>query len=468
MRRTLTFIMLFFLNGCVAEEIPMPEKEKLLSLHESYHDYIQVTREHVSTYKSAGMKRLGIPECRVYREEVPLFLDLVRYGDPTRVGEIYREKGGRRFDQETRNLIHRWKEEALLRHVKTGRGSLDGIRIALDPGHTAGSYEEAIRERKYIWLNTGEGRLQIFEAELNLLTARVLKKMLEREGARVFLARTGPGSVIGESFEDWVRHSMNRDLSRMVREGDIDRNTARYIRGRAGEEARYRFFLREIDRPKRAEMINAFSPHVTISMHYNATPAPASHYIDKVARIRSIVNGEKDVDKKVEMIRDMVMETVSTRDDYHIVFIPGAFMKGELSKPRDRLAFLRLVLSDDMERSMELAKEVSRLFEERLNVPPVPASYEQFGHSLSAGVPGVFARNLRMTRLVSGPVILGEPLLQNNAREARSLARRDIYYHGIRINRRILDVARCYFRAVRNYVRKYPPVREGERETGRR
>jgi N-acetylmuramoyl-L-alanine amidase len=457
MRRFLVIILLFSFNGCVAEETPLPEKEQLLSLHESFYDHLHVTEEHVSIYASARMKELGLPECRIYRDEISLFLDLVRYGDPARVLGIYRKKGKRRFDRETRDLIHRWKEETLLRSVKSGRGPLDGIRIALDPGHIAGNYEEAIGERKYVWLNTPEERLQIFEAELNLLTARLLKRMLEKDGARVFMTRYGPGPVSGESFEHWVRYSMYRDLRRMVREGDIDRHTSWYIRARAGEEARYRFFLKEIDRPRRAELINDFSPHLTISMHYNATPAPASHYRKKIVRIRSIINKEVEPGQKVEKIEDVVMETFSTNDDYHIVFIPGAFMRGELSEPRSRLALLRLVLSDDMERSRKLAGEVSRLFERRLDVPPVPESYEQFGHSISAGIPGVFARNLRMTRLVSGPVILGEPLLQNNAREARMLAKRDISYHGMRINRRILEVARCYHRAIRNYVRKYPP-----------
>src|SRR4030042_883927 len=82
---------------------------------------------------------------------------------------------------------------------------LAGLRVAIDPGHSAGSMEEAVREGKYIRLFAPDGsQLSFYEAQLNLATARCLKEMLEMDGACVMLTRENNRQVYPVSFNRWV------------------------------------------------------------------------------------------------------------------------------------------------------------------------------------------------------------------------------------------------------------------------
>ncbi|HEY8966562.1 MAG TPA: hypothetical protein VIM58_08970, partial [Candidatus Methylacidiphilales bacterium] len=67
---------------------------------------------------------------------------------------------------------------------------LDGLRIAIDPGHIGGRWGQ-IEDRSIFY--EGVGRLQ--EGDLNLITAAILTRELTALGATVFPTRTTPEPV---------------------------------------------------------------------------------------------------------------------------------------------------------------------------------------------------------------------------------------------------------------------------------
>ncbi|MBN2078386.1 MAG: hypothetical protein JW838_05435, partial [Spirochaetes bacterium] len=138
-------------------------------------------------------------------------------------------------------------------------------------------------------------------------------------------------------------------------------------------------------------------------------------------------------------------------DNFCTAFVPGCFLRGELASVESRIEFLRLVVSTDLERSIRFSKHVVEHFKKELDVPPSP---ETFPGSRLVGFRsgGVYARNLRMTRLVRGPLCLGEPLQQNNLDEARRLAE----IGKGRMPERVRETARAYHRAIRDYAAGYP------------
>ncbi|MFM7374917.1 MAG: hypothetical protein ACKO39_07190, partial [Chthoniobacterales bacterium] len=64
------------------------------------------------------------------------------------------------------------------------RGSLQGLRIALDPGHLGGEWAR-MEER---WFQIGSAK-PVMEGDMTLYVARLLKQELEKRGAQVSLTR---------------------------------------------------------------------------------------------------------------------------------------------------------------------------------------------------------------------------------------------------------------------------------------
>lgn len=435
------------------------QNERFLVGHPTVKDFFDSTDKYVSTYSSKRKKQFGLAECRVYRDEEQAFLDMVRYVDKGKAFEMYRSKGRTRFTHEQLAFIEKQKRLFQERVEKATGGDtiLSGCRIALDPGHTAGTFQEAVHERKFVQHTRGGKTYRFFEAELNLKTALILRKKLERKGATVFLTRDQPGPVTPFSYSAWVKTHMKHDLEKLARAGDITRGEAWYIRYRASDRSRHDFFLREIERPYRTMLINRFGPDLTLSIHYNANWEPVSHTRQKIVSVRHYLEKENMPDsEKLNNIRRAILETHKTRENYSAVFVPGSYTEGDMEKPRSRMHFLRLLLSRDMEYSQELAHVLMQSMENKLRVPAAPSSYAKYVYSIPGVHRGIFARNLRIPRLTNGPVCLVEPFLQNNPSESRWLHREDVTEEGYRVNRRVRDAAQAYYDAIQSWCSNKP------------
>jgi N-acetylmuramoyl-L-alanine amidase len=290
--------------------------------------------------------------------------------------------------------------------------NLMGAKIAIDPGHFGGIYAEL--EERYIAISqekTKNGQAIWFcEGDLTYLTALALKCLLEQEGAEVMMTRAGFGKgAIEEDFSSWLQKhpGIEEQFSSLSK--------------------CFRSCYNKEDLQIRAEKINAFSPDITVVIHYNA------HLTDSEKKAHSIFS----------------------QTNYNLAFIPGAFCAEELKEKRDRYEFLRLLVTDHIEESTELSRHILTQFVEQLEVPLI-AQDEKTSYTDSVCLfqeEGIYCRNLLLTRLVHTPICYGETLVQNNEEEVYRLSSEDGRIMGVVCPKRIEQVAEAYFEGIKQYYR---------------
>ena len=131
-------------------------------------------------------------------------------------------------------------------------------------------------------------------------------------------------------------------------------------------------------------------------------------------------------------------------------FVAGAFMKNDLSNKEKRFEFLRLLVSDDLEKSIALSSFFTKQFELELQVPIAKtgdAKYLLEG-CLPTEAEGVYCRNLQLPRYIHSPVVYGETLYQDNINECKLLYEETDKTK----NKRIQQVAEAYFNGIMNFA----------------
>ncbi|MDX2303631.1 MAG: hypothetical protein NW226_12575 [Microscillaceae bacterium] len=286
---------------------------------------------------------------------------------------------------------------------------LSGLRIALDPGHLAGSLSEAIQEGKYIRITLpSKQKISFFESELAWYTSRILADTLEKLGAEVLLTRDEYHlTALDSSYTDWFENYRQNHPN-----STIDK---------------WQFFHKEfkkIDFNKRIEKINRFKPDLTLIIHYN-----------------------------VDATNTGWQKT--THRNNSMAFVGGSFMSGEFEQAQNQFHLLRLLLSEDIPRSVLFSQKILQALENELHIKPIPEKNEQFflnQYCLYTGEPGIYHRNLTLTRQVYGTLCYAEPLYQDNASECLRLYQRDEEYQGYKISGRVKEVAFSYLKGILDYV----------------
>lgn len=288
--------------------------------------------------------------------------------------------------------------------------TLVGLKIAIDPGHLGGPY--ARLEERYIDIPPSLERteqIQFDEGTLSLLTAMYLKILLEKEGAIVMITREQVGEgVYSQHFFDWL----GKNPHLWTQEVSLNKI--------------FRKYYNPLDLRARAKKINSFAPDLTVVIHYN------SHHVEEEYSSNHCV----------------------TSRNYNLVFIPGAFGRGELTEYENRYEFMRLLASDDLENSLRLSQSILSQFHKHLKVPAVTrADGARYLDTVCLQLDeGIFARNLALTRLVHSPVCYGETLVQNNIDECQNLSQADFVIGGKKCSSRIKQVAEAYYEGIRNYL----------------
>lgn len=277
--------------------------------------------------------------------------------------------------------------------------SFKGLKVAIDPGHLGGEY--ALIEERWVSITPD---IRFDEGTLNLLTAKILKKRLESAGATVLLTKEKNScAVLDKEFWTWLKE-----------------------RGGGDSKKDFRLY-NSLDLRARAQKINDFHPDLTIIIHYNA-------------------DGQRHPDTQ---------ENLPASKNFNMVFVGGSFCKGELNEPDGRYAFLRLLLTNDLEQSVQLSQEILASFTKHLQVRPVSET-DQIGYLKNTSKyikEGVYARNLVLTRLVKGPVCYGETLCQDYPEESQRLNAKDITLDGIVGPKRVEQVAEAYFEGIANFLK---------------
>jgi N-acetylmuramoyl-L-alanine amidase len=266
-----------------------------------------------------------------------------------------------------------------------------------------------------------------FEADLTWRTARILGKRLEAQGAIVFIPRKKKRSVLGMTYPKWKRKEFVKTLEQDKASGRLDDKAVEWYLKEAPEDKIYSYMTRK-DLEARADKINAFQPHLTINIHYNASGS--------------------------ELREDGYFAPIA--NNYSMIFTGGGFMKGELGNAEARMHFLRLLLAEDLEESIRLSSEIIQTHTDIVRVKPVAVNNDEGylnNNSVYSGKTGVYCRNLALTRTIRGPLCFGESLMQDHVTEAPLLNRRDYREGGVRIPGRLKLVIDAYEAGIKAYVR---------------
>ena len=401
----------------LVDEYQRLAKKYYITYSEQKH-FFGIDARGISTYNSYRAKVENRPECRVYWNELAAFQEFILSADAETFAETYEKKSGQKWsNRRIRKWVNQGKKNSR-RAVRLIGKPLSGRRIALDPGHTAGDMEIAKLEGRFIEMKVDGELLTFCEGDLTLTTAKLLKQRLEKLGARVMISRPKPNTTAeGLSIKDWLSDKLSKILDEEVREKNISSGRKKQLL-KFKARAFQRYFVRP-DLEVRAKKINKFRPDLTLVLHFNA-----------------------DAEKK---------KPGPSPKNYNMIFVPGSFLKHELDEKEERMHFLRLLAGNFNDRSAALSRLVLDEMSKKLKVPPVPKknNLAYLNRSSIYISKGIYARNLGMCRLLNGPVSYIESFYQDNAAEAKRLAK----------NRpgkpaaRLIDLADAYAEGVMRYFK---------------
>jgi len=256
---------------------------------------------------------------------------------------------------------------------------LQGITIALDPGHLGGDWAK-IEER---WFQIGDSA-PIMEGNLTLRVAQLLAPRLEALGARVKLVRSKPGPVTDLRPEALLGAAKTTLREQGVTDilpffnGSSDPNRERSLPWTADL-----LFYRIGEIQARARLVNeTIKPDLTLCLHFNAEPwgDPANPTLVDVNHLHLLINGNYSA---AELVYDDV-----------------------------RLAMLIKLLGRTYENELPLSKAVAAALARVTRLP----SYRYTTPNAKAMDPTgyVWARNLLANRLYECPVVYVECYVMNS------------------------------------------------------
>ena len=307
----------------------------------------------------------------------------------------------------------------------------DGIRIALDPGHIGGDNAMLEIEEKHMRLKDLSGKMLTFEeADLNLATALLLSDKLDSAGYHVFLTREEAGlTAFGKTYEAWLEEDFVHVIDSLYDHGTLSPNRYQFLRdNRDKPKVIFHAFFKNYELRQRQAVINNFNPNLTIVIHYNVHAAG-----------------------RLESTDDYYYPT---GENYHMAFVPGAFMAGELETDEAINDFIFLLHTDILKESIDLSSKILQELEKRTSVAPVGREFERrypFTNCVFTGKKGVYARNLAMTRFTKAPICFIELLCQDNLQEARLLADTSVSIGPITSSPRVQAMADALYHGISRY-----------------
>lgn len=421
------FFFLFLLPStpCLAQTVDDLHKyynriaTKYLVKSKGVENYFSIDAKGIAMYASAADKKRNKPECIVYWDEIETYKNLVRSKDKKAQFDYYKDKKSLRFTKsEKRRLAVSLTDTynpPQLRLAKSTNKRLQGYKIAIDPGHIAGSMDIAKLEHRFIEMTLAGVKVTFCEGDLTLTVAKLLKAKLEKEGATVFLTRSQPNTTAyGNSFKHWRKTYLPSILNDLFARKKISKWERNRLLNRARDtEILHDYFLPR-DLEMRASLINAFNPDLTIVIHFNAAPQK----------------------KKWNL---------PVKENYNMTFMAGGFFADDLSSPMERMEFLNLLVLANFDKSARLSSNVVKEFTKQLDVPAIPVKNKiAYLNKVSVFVSeGVYCRNLKLCRVVNSPLCYGESLYQDNEKEALRIFENK--------NKRMSQVADAYFNAIIKY-----------------
>lgn len=426
MLRTL-FVFCFFCHFAFAQTIQQCKYrfDTYLNFRGSLNNRVQFTNDAIYILDDKGKKEIA-----VYANEIELFAKFLVNNPFSKQEQLIKFKGVKKLTKSKCDSISDKITDKKKKNKYDNKLPLSGYRIAIDPGHTAVNLTEALIEQKFLYfrkdsINHPYDTIKIFESSLAFNTAQLLQKMLEEQGAKVLLSRYQENyNSFNCTYSQWLTIHKTRVLDSLYNNKILPKvKYTKFIKD--NDHDLFWDFFRDYDLNNRAKVMNDFYPHVSVVIHYN-------------------------VDEKNEPWKQ------ATKKNFTMAFIGGAFTNDNLDKAENKVHFLRLLLTDELNQSEKLAALTVSNFNKNLNIPiasQFDASYLK-DNCLLTNSPGVFSRNLNLCRTINSPLVYGESLYQDNETECEALMKTDITYKDLKTNDRLLNVAKSYYQAVFKFIKK--------------
>lgn len=381
---------------------------------------IQLTSEGIAIYTAETDSSKRKFDFSIYWNEINVFKELSERFDTKALSAICSKKKSSPFALNLLNLTPRTPKEE---YSADDKKPLRGYKIALDPGHIAGDIATAKMEKK--WIDMKNPDVKIIEGELTLATAKILERKLTDAGAEVMLTRTQPNtSSFGLNYKKWKDSLYAQSLDTALAQQLVSLNDYNFLKNKASDLEIFRQFFLAEDNRERARKINAYSPDLTLIIHYNVD------------------------EENTNWI-------TPTTKDFNMVFTGGSFMQGELQRMEDRLDFLRLLLTDDLEKSAYFSNYIANNLQEITRVPLARDSdaIYLYNNCLPTNYNGVYCRNLMLTRKIKNTLCYGESLYQDNRKECILLSKSNYLEGKVKTSKRVAEVAEAYYEGIINYIK---------------
>lgn len=394
---------------------------KYLNFHNSLSNLVAIDDDGVKIYPNATAKKSGKPEFTLYWPEVDYFVNMTKRQPVDSLVKVYNEKKNKRMGKYWSVILPE------LNSKQQGKRPLEGIKIAIDPGHIAGDFETGKLEQKFLEFRANDTTglkepVNITEGMLTWQTAMMLKNMLESDGAEVFVTRSKiENTSFGISYDEWLKTRKKKVLDSLRFSNKI--TSAEYKKYMNQDKKKFFWdFFRDHDLANRIKVINKFQPDLSVIIHYNVD------------------------EKNTDWLKP-------SNKDFTMCFIGGGMTADNFQKTTHKINFLRLLVSDDLDQSEKISGMLVEEFAKKLNVKVAKASDATYlaENCVASGTAGVYCRNLALCRGITSPLVYGESLYQDHFSECVLLNKCDKEFYGIKSNDRVKQVADSYFSAILNY-----------------
>lgn len=275
-------------------------------------------------------------------------------------------------------IPRKWRPANALSPARNGR-ELDGLKIAIDPGHIGGNWAR-MEER---WFQVGDSK-PIQEGDMTLAVAKLLAPRLRSLGATVSLVRDNTEPVTPKRPDDL------KEVSRAILLRAGDAAPREDYSGPADPEKEHTvrwqnelLFYRNSEIRQRAELVNAtIAPDVTLCLHFNA-----------------------------EAWEDPAAPKLTANNHLHLL-VNGSYLPPELEFDDVRFEMLQRLLSRTHDEELPLSETLARSLARRTQLPPYEYTTDNVAKVGTTGY--VYARNLSANRLYNSPVLYFEPYVMNS------------------------------------------------------
>jgi len=399
--------------------------QKYLNLEHQLDDIVVFNTDKI-VLKNADGKN----EITIYKDEIPVISKLLEAEKLYKLEKFFLKKQNLLLPKRAIDSILISIDE-IYSFNKKNHLPLSGIRIAIDPGHFANDLETAKIEQRLLYFTHNESNqkkdtIKLIEGQLTYLTAIVLADKLSEQGAEILLTRNkADHTAFGMSFNEWFSKRKNIVLDSLLSINEISKEKYQKLKS-CSKQQFFKLFFREYELLQRAKLINDFNPHLTIIIHYN-------------------------VDEKNSPWKK------ASSANYSMCFIGGAFNAKDLEKMSNKIHFLRLLLTNQIENSEKISSFTIQNFENKLSVNA--AKKEDAKYLQTVCIPtsnnGVYCRNLLLTKYVISPLVYGESMCQDNYKECIALSKNNFQYKKWKIPYRVYEVADAYFQSTKKYFQEY-------------